>query len=100
MLPYHAIKAVTATLIQSEKYGTRHLHSPSEFLSDEFRNERFMRAEAKAARLPAVMTIPLDFIHSTDTFLSFLWGRLLAKSMINFLMAASNKHLLFNFTSY
>jgi tight adherence protein C len=28
-------------------------------LSAEFRNERMMRAEEKAARLPAIMTIPL-----------------------------------------
>ena len=28
-------------------------------LSAEFRNDRMMRAEEKAARLPAIMTIPL-----------------------------------------
>lgn len=53
-----AIKAVTATLIQSEKYGTPLAHS-LRVLSEEFRNERFMKAEEKAARLPAVMTVPL-----------------------------------------
>lgn len=53
-----AIKAVTATLIQSEKYGTP-LAQSLKVLSDEFRNERFMKAEEKAARLPAIMTIPL-----------------------------------------
>lgn len=53
-----AIKAVTATLVQSEKYGTP-LAQSLRVLSDEFRNERFMRAEEKAARLPAVMTVPL-----------------------------------------
>ncbi len=53
-----SIKAVTATLIQSEKYGTPLAHS-LRVLSEEFRNERFMKAEEKAARLPAVMTIPL-----------------------------------------
>lgn len=53
-----SIKAVTATLIQSEKYGTPLAHS-LRVLSDEFRNERFMKAEEKAARLPAIMTIPL-----------------------------------------
>ncbi|MDG1709448.1 MAG: type II secretion system F family protein [Emcibacteraceae bacterium] len=53
-----AIKAVTATLTQSEKYGTPLAHS-LRVLSEEFRNERVMRAEAKAARLPALMTIPL-----------------------------------------
>lgn len=53
-----AIKAVTATLIQSEKYGTP-LAQSLRVLSEEFRNDRFMKAEEKAARLPAVMTIPL-----------------------------------------
>ena len=53
-----SIKAVTATLIQSEKYGTP-LAQSLKVLSDEFRNERFMKAEEKAARLPAVMTVPL-----------------------------------------
>ncbi len=53
-----AIKGVTATLIQSEKYGTP-LAQSLRVLSDEFRNERFMKAEEKAARLPAVMTVPL-----------------------------------------
>jgi len=53
-----AIKAVTATLIQSEKYGTP-LAQSLRVLSDEFRNDRFMKAEEKAARLPAVMTVPL-----------------------------------------
>ncbi len=53
-----AIKAVTATLVQSEKYGTP-LAQSLRVLSEEFRNERFMKAEEKAARLPAVMTVPL-----------------------------------------
>ncbi|MBL4601766.1 MAG: type II secretion system F family protein [Emcibacteraceae bacterium] len=53
-----SIKAVTATLTQSEKYGTP-LAQSLWVLSDEFRNERFMKAEEKAARLPAVMTVPL-----------------------------------------
>ncbi|MEZ5758321.1 MAG: type II secretion system F family protein [Emcibacteraceae bacterium] len=53
-----SIKAVTATLIQAEKYGTP-LAQSLRVLSDEFRNERFMKAEEKAARLPAVMTVPL-----------------------------------------
>lgn len=53
-----AIKAVTATLVQAEKYGTP-LASSLRVLSAEFRNERMMRAEEKAAKLPAIMTIPL-----------------------------------------
>lgn len=57
-VPMPAIKAVSATLIQSEKYGTP-LAQSLRVLSAEFRNERMMKAEEKAARLPAVMTVPL-----------------------------------------
>jgi tight adherence protein C len=53
-----AVKGVTTTMIQTEKYGTP-LASALRVLSAEFRNERMMRAEEKAARLPAIMTIPL-----------------------------------------
>ncbi len=53
-----AIKGVVTTMIQTEKYGTP-LASALRVLSAEFRNERMMRAEEKAARLPAIMTIPL-----------------------------------------
>lgn len=53
-----SIQSVTATLIQSEKYGTP-LAQSLRVLSSEFRNERIMRAEEKAAKLPATMTIPL-----------------------------------------
>lgn len=53
-----AIQGVVTTMIQTEKYGTP-LASALRVLSAEFRNERMMRAEEKAARLPAIMTIPL-----------------------------------------
>jgi tight adherence protein C len=53
-----SIKGVTTTMIQTEKYGTP-LASALRVLSAEFRNERMMRAEEKAARLPAIMTVPL-----------------------------------------
>ncbi len=53
-----AVRSVVATLIQTEKYGTP-LSQSLRVLSSEFRNERMMRAEEKAARLPAIMTIPL-----------------------------------------
>jgi tight adherence protein C len=52
------IKGVVTTMIQTEKYGTP-LASALRVLSAEFRNERMMRAEEKAARLPAIMTVPL-----------------------------------------
>ena len=53
-----AVKGVVTTMIQTEKYGTP-LASALRVLSGEFRNERMMRAEEKAARLPAIMTVPL-----------------------------------------
>ena len=53
-----AVTGVVTTMIQTEKYGTP-LASALRVLSAEFRNERMMRAEEKAARLPAIMTVPL-----------------------------------------
>ena len=52
------VKGIVTTMIQTEKYGTP-LASALRVLSAEFRNERMMRAEEKAARLPAIMTVPL-----------------------------------------
>ena len=53
-----SVRGVVTTMIQTEKYGTP-LASALRVLSAEFRNERMMRAEEKAARLPAIMTIPM-----------------------------------------
>ncbi|MCU0729392.1 MAG: type II secretion system F family protein [Sphingopyxis sp.] len=53
-----SMRGVVTTLIQTEKFGTP-LASALRVLSAEFRNERMMRAEEKAARLPAIMTVPL-----------------------------------------
>jgi tight adherence protein C len=53
-----AIRGVINTLLQSERYGTP-LAQSLRVLSAEYRNERLMRAEEKAARLPAIMTVPM-----------------------------------------
>jgi tight adherence protein C len=53
-----AVRGIVTTMIQTEKYGTP-LASALRVLSAEFRHARMMRAEEKAARLPAIMTIPL-----------------------------------------
>lgn len=53
-----SLRGVVTTLVQTEKYGTP-LASALRVLSAEFRNERMMKAEEKAARLPAIMTVPL-----------------------------------------
>jgi tight adherence protein C len=53
-----SIRGVVTTMVQTEKYGTP-LASALRVLAAEFRNERMMKAEEKAARLPAIMTVPL-----------------------------------------
>jgi tight adherence protein C len=52
------VRGVVNTLLQTEKYGTP-LAQSLRVLSAEFRNERMMKAEEKAARLPATMTVPM-----------------------------------------
>lgn len=53
-----AVRALVAALLQTEKYGTP-LATSLRVLSSEFRTERLMRAEEKAARLPATLTVPM-----------------------------------------
>jgi len=53
-----SVRGVVTTMIQTEKYGTP-LASALRVLSGEFRHQRMMKAEEKAARLPAIMTVPL-----------------------------------------
>ena len=52
------LQGLTNTLIQTEKYGTP-LAQSLRVLANEMRNERLMRAEEKAARLPAILTVPM-----------------------------------------
>lgn len=53
-----AVRGVVNTLAQTEKYGTP-LAQSLRVLAAEFRGERMMKAEEKAAKLPAILTIPL-----------------------------------------
>ena len=53
-----SIRGVVNTLIQTEKYGTP-LSQSLRVLSAEFREQRMLRAEEKAARLPATLTVPM-----------------------------------------
>jgi tight adherence protein C len=53
-----AIRGVVNTLIQTERYGTP-LSQSMRLLSAEFRDQRMLRAEEKAARLPATLTVPM-----------------------------------------
>lgn len=52
------IRGMVNTLLQTEKYGTP-LAQALRVLSAEFRDQRLMRAEEKAARLPAILTVPM-----------------------------------------
>jgi tight adherence protein C len=53
-----SFRGVVNTLTQTEKYGTP-LSQSLRVLSNEFRSERMLKAEEKAARLPAVLTVPM-----------------------------------------
>jgi tight adherence protein C len=52
------LRALVTSLIQAERFGTP-LANSLRVLSAEFRNERMMKAEEKAAKLPAIMTVPM-----------------------------------------
>lgn len=52
------VQALVATLVQTERYGTP-IAQALRVLSTEQRNTRMLRAEEKAARLPAAMTVPM-----------------------------------------
>jgi tight adherence protein C len=53
-----SIRSFVNTLSQTEKYGTP-LTQSLRVLASEFRNDRLMKAEEKAARLPATLTVPM-----------------------------------------
>jgi len=53
-----SIRGVVNTLIQTEKYGTP-LAQSLRVLGAEYRDERMLKAEEKAAKLPATLTVPL-----------------------------------------
>lgn len=53
-----AVRGVVNTLVQTERYGTP-LAQSLRVLSAELREQRMLRAEEKAARLPATLTVPM-----------------------------------------
>jgi tight adherence protein C len=53
-----AVRGLVNLLQQTERYGTP-LAQALRILAAEFRSTRMLQAEAKAARLPAVLTIPM-----------------------------------------
>jgi tight adherence protein C len=52
------MRGVVNTLTQTERYGTPLAHS-LRVLASEYRSDRMLKAEAKAAKLPAVLTVPM-----------------------------------------
>lgn len=52
------ISAVVSALLQTERFGTP-LAQSLRVLASEFRAERMLKAEEKAARLPATLTVPM-----------------------------------------
>ncbi|HWE99032.1 MAG TPA: type II secretion system F family protein [Caulobacteraceae bacterium] len=52
------IRSLVNTLVQTERYGTP-LAQSLRVLAGEYRNQRLMKAEEKAARLPATLTVPM-----------------------------------------
>jgi tight adherence protein C len=52
------VRGIVSVLIQTEKYGTP-IAQALRVLSVEFRQTRMLNAEQKAARLPALMTVPM-----------------------------------------
>ena len=76
------IRAVVNTLFQSEKYGTP-LSQSLRVLATEFRNDRMMRAETKAARLPAILTVPMILFILPPLFIVLI-GPAILKAIDNF----------------
>ena len=52
------LRGMVSVFVQTEKYGTP-IAQALRVLSTEFRQARMLRAEGKAARLPALMTVPM-----------------------------------------
>lgn len=52
------VRGLVSVLVQTEKYGTP-ISQALRVLSTEFRGQRMLAAEQKAARLPAIMTVPM-----------------------------------------
>jgi tight adherence protein C len=52
------MQSLVHTLVQTERYGTP-LAQSLRALATELRDERMLKAEEKAAKLPATMTVPM-----------------------------------------
>jgi tight adherence protein C len=66
-----AIRSLVTTLVQTERYGTP-LAQALRILATEFREARLLRAEEKAARLPALITMPMLIFFLPPIFIILL----------------------------
>lgn len=76
------VRGVVNTLMQAEKYGTP-LAQSLRIMSAESRNERVMKAEEKAARLPALLTVPMIIFILPPLFVVLI-GRAILNVMDSF----------------
>ncbi len=76
------VRGMVNTLSQAERYGTP-LAQSLRVLSQESRDERMMRAEEKAARLPALLTVPMILFILPPLFIVLL-GPAVLQVMDNF----------------
>ncbi len=71
------LRGMVNSLLQAERYGTP-LANSLRVLSAESRNERMMKAEEKAARLPALMTVPMIIFILPPLFIVLLGPAILS----------------------
>ncbi|MEN3976059.1 type II secretion system F family protein [Emcibacter sp. SYSU 3D8] len=74
-----SIESVVNTLGQTERYGTP-LGQSFRVLASDFREQRMLKAEAKAARLPAILTVPL-VVFILPSLFAVLLGPAVIKSL-------------------
>ena len=72
-----SIRGLVNTLAQTEKYGTP-LARSLRVLSSEYRDERMLKAEEKAAKLPATLTLPLVLFILPSLFIVLLGPAILS----------------------
>jgi tight adherence protein C len=74
-----SIRGVVNALVQTEKYGTP-LASSLRVLATEYRDERMLKAEEKAAKLPATLTVPM-IVFILPTLFIVLLGPAILKAL-------------------
>ena len=85
-----SIRGVVNTLLQTAKFGTPLAHS-LRILAAEFREARMTRAEEKAARLPAMLTVPM-ILFILPTLFFVLLGPAALKVIDTFSNKGSGQH--------